>query len=402
MLLLLLLISYVGYIASESPIISFPIEGQPPLQFFGSQDVCKVLFTYCNTLPLVEPPNCVAQIHIELIRQFTRAWESIISQLTIGPEFFIDCVPLNLDASQVPLFNSNFIPDYVPPDHFTARNSTHVVNQLLGLLKLAMKRDSKALAEFNRKRTEIELTDPERVSLYTQAVLLLPTNLFVLDQFGLSLLYAGKSTHAYKLFRNAVALGMWGEYMQRPVSKYVPGLTAIPWHDPTKYSVVKILENGYRAIREEFLYRYHNNQELFTTEQESLHMGGDWTEVRIKSSGHGLTEVSELFPQTLQTISNLPPDTFTSVKFSVIQSGTHIRTHTGPSNERLRIHLCVYHIGGARIRVMDKWHGWQEGKAIVFDDSFEHEVVNLGADFRAVLILDIWHPELPIDKRIVH
>ena len=49
---------------------------------------------------------------------------------------------------------------------------------------------------------------------------------------------------AYKLFRNAVSLGMWGDYMQRPVSKYVPGLTAVPWHDPTKYDVVKVLEGG--------------------------------------------------------------------------------------------------------------------------------------------------------------
>ena len=208
--------------------------------------------------------------------------------------------------------------------------------------------------------------------------------------------------------------------MQRPVSKYVPGLTAVPWHDPSRYDVVRVLEegmlllficlfvylfvhfSGYPAIRTEFLHRYHNNQELFTTERESLHMGGDWTEVRIKSSGHGLTEESALFPETVRTLSNLPPDTFTSVKFSIIQPGTHIRTHTGPSNERLRIHLCIYHTGGSRIRVVDKWHGWQEGKAIVFDDSFEHEVVNLGSEFRAVLILDIWHPELPADKRIVH
>ena len=131
-------------------------------------------------------------------------------------------------------------------------------------------------------------------------------------------------------------------------------------------------------------------------------MGGDWTEVRIKSSGHGMTEASAMFPETLRTLALLPPDTFTSVKFSVIQAGTHIRTHTGPSNERLRVHLCIYHRGGARIRVVDEWHSWEEGRAILFDDSFEHEVINLGTHFRAVLILDIWHPELPLEQRIVH
>lgn len=259
-----------------------------------------------------------------------------------------------------------------------------------------------ALADFNKQRTEVELTDSERVSLYTQAILLLPTNLFVLDQFGLSLLYAGLRTQAYRLYRNAVEMGIWGNYMQRPVSKYVPGLTATPWHEPSRYPLVDTLEEGYAAIREEFLRNFRENNQLFTPEQESLHLGGDWTEVRIKSSGNGFTKASASFPRTLETLSRLPEDTFTSVKFSVISAGTHIRTHTGPSNERLRIHLCVYHTGGARIRVVDKWHTWREGKAIVFDDSFEHEVVNLGADFRAVLILDIWHPELPLEQRIVH
>lgn len=37
---------------------------------------------------------------------------------------------------------------------------------------------------------------------------------------------------------------------------------------------------------------------------------------------------------------------------------------------------------------------WEEGKVIVFDDSFEHEVWHDGSKLRLVLIVDIWHPEL--------
>ena len=42
---------------------------------------------------------------------------------------------------------------------------------------------------------------------------------------------------------------------------------------------------------------------------------------------------------------------------------------------------------------------WAEGKATVFDDSFEHEVWHRGAGPRVVLIVDVWHPQLSEDGR---
>lgn len=40
------------------------------------------------------------------------------------------------------------------------------------------------------------------------------------------------------------------------------------------------------------------------------------------------------------------------------------------------------------------FRSWEEGKVFIFDDSFEHEVWHNGTEFRLVLIVDIWHPEL--------
>ena len=42
---------------------------------------------------------------------------------------------------------------------------------------------------------------------------------------------------------------------------------------------------------------------------------------------------------------------------------------------------------------------WQEGKVLVIDDSFEHDVWNEGTESRFVLIVDIWHPELTEEER---
>ena len=37
---------------------------------------------------------------------------------------------------------------------------------------------------------------------------------------------------------------------------------------------------------------------------------------------------------------------------------------------------------------------WREGKVLVFDDSYEHEVFHGGLGPRVVLIVDVWHPQL--------
>jgi len=47
-----------------------------------------------------------------------------------------------------------------------------------------------------------------------------------------------------------------------------------------------------------------------------------------------------------------------------------------------------------RIRVGDETRNWEEGKVLVFDDSFEHEAWNDAELPRVVLIFDVWHPEL--------
>jgi aspartate beta-hydroxylase len=53
------------------------------------------------------------------------------------------------------------------------------------------------------------------------------------------------------------------------------------------------------------------------------------------------------------------------------------------------------------MRVGDRRVVWQEGRCVVFDDSFEHEVWNSADEPRIVLLFDIVHPDLPSDRRLV-
>ena len=46
------------------------------------------------------------------------------------------------------------------------------------------------------------------------------------------------------------------------------------------------------------------------------------------------------------------------------------------------------------MRVSNETRQQEEGKAYVFDDSFEHEAWHDGQETRLILIVDFWHPDL--------
>ena len=393
----------VSGIKVKPVITKIAVTGQADFVVREGDNPCKILLKYCKSLePQFQSDACFSQLHPLVLKHLTSMWQTIRPKLKIEDNFFIDCkkIELTADAYDSAVYNTGNEHLY-SSSASSNHNSSAAVQELLVLLERAMQKDTSALNTFNIKRNELNLSDMEKVQLYRQAVIMLPNNLFVVDQFGLALMFVDKEELARKLWLNAVARGLWGNPLQRPVSRYVPGLTSKPWYDTKDYPFIALIEGGYKDIKSELIFNLQERPHLFTGETENLHIGGEWTELRLKSSGYGFTKYTQYFPKTMQHIQKCGPS-FTSIKFSAIQPGTHIRTHTGPSNERLRLHLCLIHTGGAKIRVGTEWHTWTEGKVIMFDDSWEHEVIHTGQETRIVLILDIWHPELPENQRIVH
>ena len=43
---------------------------------------------------------------------------------------------------------------------------------------------------------------------------------------------------------------------------------------------------------------------------------------------------------------------------------------------------------------------WEEGKCIIFDDSYEHEAWNKSDETRVVLIIDAWNPHVTEAEKI--
>lgn len=97
-------------------------------------------------------------------------------------------------------------------------------------------------------------------------------------------------------------------------------------------------------------------------------------------------------PDTARLLQNIPG--MKTAFFSILSPGKKIPPHRGPYRGVVRYHLplLVPRHGECGIRVGDETAPFQEGVAIMFDDTYEHEVWNNTDETRVVLFLDIMRP----------
>jgi aspartate beta-hydroxylase len=92
---------------------------------------------------------------------------------------------------------------------------------------------------------------------------------------------------------------------------------------------------------------------------------------------------------------------FSYTFFSTMKPKAYISPHHGACNIKLRCHFPLFVPEEAFLRVASDPRPWEEGKMIVFDDTYEHEAANLSdTQERVILLIDIWHPDLLEQERI--
>ena len=100
-----------------------------------------------------------------------------------------------------------------------------------------------------------------------------------------------------------------------------------------------------------------------------------------------------MFP-TLMGLVDAVPRRSGTVFVSRLTPGTHIPAHCGATNTQLTCHFGVIVPRGVALRVANETREQPEGRCIVFDDSFEHEVWNRGDSNRYNVFMQFWHPDL--------
>lgn len=233
------------------------------------------------------------------------------------------------------------------------------------------------------------------------------------------------------MYAEGVRNGLWYDAWQHP-PHFVRSLASKPWHEPRQFAMCVALEESYSTIREEYdayLEKLANRKEWDDRDNTpglstvggragAVHDGGltksgKWMEAPLFANQILVKEYAEYFPETLRILQQSCSDATGlalcgggDVIFSVITPGTRLRPHTGPTNARFTCHLGIHvprrRDEGLWIRCAAETRGWEEGKCMVFDDSYEHEVAyedpGLDADGclakpRVVLLANFWHPD---------
>ena len=203
---------------------------------------------------------------------------------------------------------------------------------------------------------------------------------------------------------------------QRPSLLYFPGLPQGPYHDPYLHAWAGRLDEAYGAIRAEALAAAAGElgMESFLTfepgQSTDGHLGGagpkrSWDAIFFYRRGERHAANHARCPATsavldaveLCEVAGQAPE----ICFSVLQPGTHIMPRHGLTNTRLAMHLplvvpadCALNVfGGAE-------HAWQEGKLMMFDDTFRHEAWNRSAQTSIILQIVCWNPHLDAGERV--
>lgn len=204
----------------------------------------------------------------------------------------------------------------------------------------------------------------------------------------------------------------WADPRQRPSWMFFPGLAPRPWFEPAEFDWVEALEAAAPAIREELaavladpgeLSPYVPDQPQLPADWHSLADSADWSAYHLYRAGERQEDHCRRCPRTTSAVEEIPlvhsPGHAPEVFFSILRPGTVIPPHVGLANTKLAVHLALVIPPDCSITVGGETRTWEEGRVSIFDDSFEHQAHNASDRTRAVLIADIWNPQLSEAER---
>lgn len=226
---------------------------------------------------------------------------------------------------------------------------------------------------------------------------------------GYALNRLGNIADAEEVFQYATNANLFSSFWQRSTS-YIQGIRSKPIWTMEETNIGILLEyirKMWKLIRKEAIKIF--NQHDYDRHEEYLINEGKWHVYALYRSGKRLENNCLNAPITCRLIDSIPQisdNHHGDVKFSLMEAGTHITAHSGPTNCRLRIHLGLdvplqpQNKYGKKppshIRITNQYKTWKNGEMLIFDDSFDHEVFHNDPrnGTRLILIIDMWHPHL--------
>jgi hypothetical protein len=119
----------------------------------------------------------------------------------------------------------------------------------------------------------------------------------------------------------------------------------------------------------------------------------DWQTFNLILFGRDVPGNAARCPQTVKLLRRVPG--MQSALFSIIAPGAYIPPHSDPAKGVIRYHLALQVPRDRErcfINVDGQNYHWAEGKSVLFDDVFDHWVLNDTDEYRVILFVDILRP----------
>jgi aspartyl/asparaginyl beta-hydroxylase (cupin superfamily) len=201
-------------------------------------------------------------------------------------------------------------------------------------------------------------------------------------------------------------------FLQQPTTFFYPGLPHTQFFENADFAWVGALEAAAPAMRKEVeailsegsgLAPYVVGEENRPTREHVLLNDPNWSAFYLWENGALVADNAARCPNTMAALINAPIPRIATrspmVLFSVLRPGTHIPAHNGMLNTRLICHIPLIVPPDCRLRVGNETRTVEFGKAMIFDDSIEHEAWNDSDQTRVILLFEIWRPELSEAER---
>lgn len=202
-------------------------------------------------------------------------------------------------------------------------------------------------------------------------------------------------------------------YWPQPRLFHFPGLPVRSFFPREAFDWLPALEAQTAAIRAELQGLLQQPERFFApyvardpnrpSDGGGMAGNADWSACYLWKNGEPVAHTLAACPVTAAALAAVPlvrvPGRAPNVLFSLLRPGAHIPPHHGFVNTRLIVHLPLTVPEGCALRVGADTRAWQEGQALLFDDTLEHEAWNRSQAVRVVLLFEVWRPELSATER---
>jgi beta-hydroxylase len=201
-----------------------------------------------------------------------------------------------------------------------------------------------------------------------------------------------------------------GERILAPIERWIGRRSLVgdaTFFPLERFPWVEHIERNWHVIREEAERLLEDRDALanfqdISKDQIEITDDDRWKTFFLYGYGFEAKLGVEMCPRTAALMREIPG--MTTAMFSILSPRKHILDHRGPYKGVLRYHLGLIvprAKEACRIRVGDDMRHWEEGRSLVFDDTFNHEVWNDTDETRVVLFVDVLRP-LPSPESIIN